>query len=701
MGGKDIKEGARSRKKIVDNLSNPGFLRQRAEDFLSRKPEALRKMPMEDIQKIVHELQVHQVELEMQNEELRNAQTEIEESRSRYADLYDFAPVGYLTLSIKGGVILEANLTAADLLGVPRNSLIKLVFSQFVMPEFLDPYLDHKKRVSEMDGRHTCELKLKKKDGTPFWALLDSIAVKDSSGNLTRIRTVVSDIADRKATEEERLRLAAAVEQAGEAIVITDTQGLIVYVNPIFEQTSGYGKKELLNKDYFEIFAMDGTDKDLKERAQQAMRQGETFSGHTRRRREGGRSLELDISLFSIRDPSGAIINYIILEKDVTTEYMLQEHLRHRQKMEALGTLAGGIAHDFNNILNPIFINTELALLDVPEPTRSSLKMALEAAHRGKELVKQIITFSRQKEQAQKLIKVGPLIREAIKFIRSSLPANIEIRDHIPVDTVPILADSAQIHQVIMNLCSNAAYAMREHGGVLAVTLGEVEVDSTLLARYPDLKPGLYLRLAVSDTGTGMEQEVKERAFDPFFTTKEQGEGAGMGLAVVHGIVKKHGGAVTVYSEVGKGSTFSIYFPVPEGESSPKNVDLTPIPRGKERILIVEDEKAQAISEQNMLERLGYKVTVANTAPEALKTFRENPEDFDLVITDQTMPQLTGADLAKALLLIRPSVPIILCTGFSEVINAEKAKSIGIRETVMKPFSMREMATTIRRVLDQ
>jgi CheY-like chemotaxis protein len=373
------------------------------------------------------------------------------------------------------------------------------------------------------------------------------------------------------------------------------------------------------------------------------------------------------------------------------------------QKMEAIGTLAGGIAHDFNNLLNPIFINTELVLLDAPleERMRQYLQMVLQAAERGRNLVKQIITFSRQKEQERKPLKAEPLIKEALKFLRASLPSTVEIRQNIQRETGFILADPTQIHQVIMNLCSNAAYAMREKGGVLEVSLAEVEVDSDMALRYPDFKPGPYLRLTVTDTGAGMTLEVMDRAFDPFFTTKKPGEGSGMGLSVVHGIVKNYGGTITVYSEVGKGSTFNIFFPRVKAEGSPTDVSPRPLATGEGRVLLVDDEEAQVESVRNMLERMGYRVVAKTDSREALALFRQNPRLFDLVVTDQTMPQMTGVKLAEELLRIRPDLPVILCTGFSETVDANAAKASGICQFLMKPFSVREMAETIRRALEK
>jgi signal transduction histidine kinase/CheY-like chemotaxis protein len=410
---------------------------------------------------------------------------------------------------------------------------------------------------------------------------------------------------------------------------------------------------------------------------------------------------ELNISFSPLKDAAGAISNYLIVERDVTREVRAQQQLRQMQKIEALGTLAGGIAHDFNNILNPIFINTELVLLDpgLDPHARRSLETSLKAAERGRDLVKQIIAFSRQKETEKRPSKVAPVLKEALKFLRASLPATVQIEEDLRAETGYVLADPARIHQVVMNLCNNAAYAMREQGGVLGVSLVEVAVDADMAAHNSDLKPGPYLRLTVADTGTGMKKEIQERAFDPFFTTKKPGEGSGMGLAVVYGIVKDQGGAITVYSEPGKGSAFNVFFPrVWAEESAPPPEAAAPEP-GHERVLLVDDEDIQVETVKRMLERLGYRVTATKDGQVALALFSQDPGAFDLVITDQTMPRLTGLELARKILSIRPGLPIILCTGFSEIIDAKVAQAAGIRRFQMKPFSLREMAETIRSAL--
>ncbi|MBW2004689.1 MAG: PAS domain S-box protein [Deltaproteobacteria bacterium] len=381
----------------------------------------------------------------------------------------------------------------------------------------------------------------------------------------------------------------------------------------------------------------------------------------------------------------------------------LEAQLQQSQKMEAIGTLAGGIAHDFNNILSLIIGYTELTLNDLPEgsPARDNMNKLLTAGDRAKDLVKQILTFSRHTEQEQKPILIQPIAKEALKLLRSTLPTTIEIRQNISSANM-VLADPTQIHQVIMNLCTNAYHAMNEKGGVLEVSLTDIELDSEFTAKHLNTYPGPYLRLTVSDTGHGIEKKVIDRIFEPYYTTKGKSGGTGMGLAVVHGIVKSHGGVITVYSKPDKGSTFNVFLPIIESAEAVEEtkIRLGRIPTGKEQILFIDDEPAIVDIGKEMLEHLGYKVEVRTSPIEALAAFKALSDKFDLIISDMTMPKMTGDELAKELMTIRPDIPIILCTGFSEHMNEEKAKAIGIRKFVMKPFIMREMAEAIRQVLD-
>lgn len=380
----------------------------------------------------------------------------------------------------------------------------------------------------------------------------------------------------------------------------------------------------------------------------------------------------------------------------------MQMELTQSEKFRALGQMSSGVAHDFNNILGAIIGYGELAIYDTQEDlTRQSLEQVLKASNRAKELVRQILTFSRQSKQKKIPIRSDQIVKEALKLLRASLPSIIEIREDIAAAAGIIRADPTQIHQVLLNLCTNAHHAMSETGGVLGITLASVALKDEDVSTLPDIEPGRYVRLSVSDTGHGMDSDTISQIFDPYFTTKEKGVGTGMGLAVVLGITRSHGGAIRVFSELNKGTTFDVFFPVVDTEIQYEGEPLGPLPSGRERILFVDDEDALAELGRQMLERLGYRVTSGINPIQALETFRGNPNNFDLVVTDMTMPGMTGDELARELMKIRPDTPVILCTGFSERITAEKAKEMGIKELAMKPLVMKDLATTIRKALDR
>jgi nitrogen-specific signal transduction histidine kinase/ActR/RegA family two-component response regulator len=388
---------------------------------------------------------------------------------------------------------------------------------------------------------------------------------------------------------------------------------------------------------------------------------------------------------------------------DSTDQKRLESQLRQAQKMEAIGTLAGGIAHDFNNILAAILMYAEMALRDIPEtsPTHGDLEQVVGAAQRARDLVKQILVFSRQREEEKRHpVQLSPMIKETLKLLRASLPSTIEIRQSISRSDDWALADPTQIHQVLLNLCDNAAHAMAEKGGVLEVTLDHVELDRSTLTSHKKLKPGRFLRLGVSDTGHGIAPGNIQRIFDPYFTTKEPGEGTGLGLAVVHGIVERHDGAVMVQSRQGKGSKFEVFFPTIEGSPAVSHHAPRALPGGTERILLVDDEEALLKGRKRTLENLGYQIVATRNGLEALDAFRTQPEGFDLVITDYTKPQMTGLKLAREIMRIRPDMPIILCTGSGTRDVHEQAAATGIREVAVKPFSLRDFAAVIRKVLD-
>lgn len=382
----------------------------------------------------------------------------------------------------------------------------------------------------------------------------------------------------------------------------------------------------------------------------------------------------------------------------------LEAQLRQAQKMEAIGTLAGGIAHDFNNILAAILGYTELAkqkMIPESEPDHC-LVQVLRATYRAKELVRQILAFSRKGEQEMKSMRIQCVVKEALKLLRASLPASIEIQQRIGVDCRPILADPTRIHQIILNLCTNASHAMEAKGGTLSVLLEDTALGEEE-AQAQGLAAGDYVLLVVSDTGHGMGKEVMDHIFEPYFTTKERGKGAGMGLAIVHGLVKASGGKISVASTIGQGTTFRILFPQVRdkaGEEAPQKISVSS-GQGSERIFVIDDEQAIVAMEKIALERLGYQVQLFADSEEALAAFRADPQGCDLVVTDQTMPHLSGMDLAKAFLAIRPDLPIILSTGYSSQASEEDAARIGIRRFIMKPVNIADLAAAIREILDQ
>jgi signal transduction histidine kinase/ActR/RegA family two-component response regulator len=384
-------------------------------------------------------------------------------------------------------------------------------------------------------------------------------------------------------------------------------------------------------------------------------------------------------------------------------QQLAEAQLRQAQKMEALGALSGGIAHDFNNILGIVVGYTQMACLDAPpeSPMRGNLLEVLKAANRAKDLVKQILAFSRQVEEEKQPVPVALLVKEVLKMLRASLPTTIEIRSQVSGSAL-VQSDPTQMHQVLMNLCTNAGHAMREHGGVLEVGVRDVELAAEDIAPQSGLQSGPYVELTVNDTGHGIDPGILDRIFDPFFTTKKVHEGTGLGLAVVHGIVTAHRGAVEVSSRLGEGTSFRVLLPAVTGGLEAEPAEKQTLPTGTERILFVDDEPSLAMVGKQALERLGYRVTFQTSSLAALESFRSQKaeEPFDLLITDMTMPQMTGAELTAALRGLQPDLPVIVCTGFSELLDADKAKAIGLHGYLMKPVVLSELAQLVRKVLD-
>jgi len=513
---------------------------------------------------------------------------------------------------------------------------------------------------------------------------------------------ILNDITERKKIQEDLKRQALAMDNSSDTIVITDTSGIIHYVNPAFKKITGYDNKEVLGKD-LSILKSGVHDAQFYEELWDTISGGEIWSGQfTNKKKDGSEYIE-EATISPVFSKEGEIINYVAVKRDITDRLELEIKLRQSQKMESIGTLAGGIAHDFNNIMAIIVGNTELALDDVPKwnSAHSSLEEIKKASLRAKDIVKQLLSFSRKTDQKLQPIQIASVIKEALQFLRSTIPTTINIHRDIQTTEEMILADPTQINQIIMNLCINASHAMEQTGGDLTVTVEKVFLDNQLFKDYPDLKSGDHVKIIVSDTGPGIDLEIIDQIFDPYFTTKEVGKGSGMGLAVVHGIVKSHGGAIAVDSSLGKGTKFTMFFPLATEKPMVDTKTIQEIPRGNETILFVDDEISIVKMVQRMFERLGYKVETATTPQDALEQFSSNPAHFDLVITDMTMPQMTGVKLSEKLMDIRKDIPIIICTGHSTLVDEEKAKELGLAAYVMKPINMLETAQTIRKVLDR
>jgi PAS domain S-box-containing protein len=507
------------------------------------------------------------------------------------------------------------------------------------------------------------------------------------------------EIKEHREAEEERARLALAIEQGGDCVIITDGKGVVQYMNPASEKVTLYRREEVTGRPFDVLKGGDGSAWD---EMWAALREGQVWTGRVTNRKKDGSAYEVERTMSPIRDNEGAVTNYVSVERDMTRQVGLEAELRQAQKMQAIGTLAGGIAHDFNNILAAVIGFTELAVDDVGENTRAHRHLAQvrKAGYRGRDLVKQMLAFSRQGEHEKKAVQVAPIVAEVGKLMRASLPSTIEIKTTVETDEGIVLADPVQIHQLLINLCTNAGQAMKATKGRLEVRLADFTFADPQAAPHPDMEPDAYVMLSVSDTGSGVDEVIKDRIYEPFFTTG--GPGKGLGLSVVYGIVKGHGGAMTMDSAPGSGSTFTVYLKkLKEAVCREAAVAAAEVgkPSARRCILFVDDEEALVEMGKQMLERLGYEVIAESDSMKALKRFQRNPARFDLVITDQTMPNMTGIELAKKLMSIKKDIPVILCTGFSEVISPETAKSLGIREFVMKPIIRNEMAETIERVI--
>jgi len=498
---------------------------------------------------------------------------------------------------------------------------------------------------------------------------------------------------------EEKFR--GITERLFDVVFTTDREGNLTYLSPSAELSFQYRPEERMGGHF-----LDNVPESEHPRITQLLKkvlEGEDIDiFETEARRKDGSPVRIQVNA-SVLMEDDEIVGTLGVIRDVTRYREIEDQLRQSQKMEAIGTLAGGIAHDFNNILGIIIGNAELTMEDLPKDhtCQENLQEIFKASLRAGDLVSQILTFSRKTESQLQPVRIGPMIKESLKLMRASIPQTIEIRQQISDNVDYINADPNRINQILVNICSNAHHAMGKKGGILEVVLENLELNNETDRSYPNLSPGKYVKLRISDTGQGIEPDIINRIFDPYFTTKKVGEGSGMGLSVVHGIIEDHEGVIQVNSEPGKGTTFTIFFPAIEFIRE-KDVEIRKsLPIGKERILFVDDEEAILTTCGEQLKRLGYQLTTSGNGQKALAEFRKNPHQFDLIITDQTMPKMEGVDLARAVMEIRPNIPVILCSGYSDILNDEELKASGISELLTKPIVKSQLAMVVRKVLDQ
>jgi PAS domain S-box-containing protein len=705
------------------------------ETFLSKTIPAINTLPEEEIRKhiqITFENKNHYFEFrhrlsngEVKDVEIRSAPVYIGENKQaffaivhdiskrkaletarleaekRFKIAFHTSPDAIAIHRLRDGVCVDVNEGFINLTGFKRKEVVEQPGSdiQFwcnleIRSKLIKEILT-KGRVNNLETLFC----LKNKEKRTGLVSARVIHVHNEPHVLTIIRDIENWKKDQEALKESEAKYRTIVDNALVAIYITQDHTL-KFCNQRFAEMFGFANpQEAVGVHVSKIISSrswDMVDQEVRRRENGSKEYSHYFFYGMR---ADGSEFEVEAYGSRINYQGKPAVHGVLI--DVSRQRQLEQQLRQAQKMEAIGTLAGGIAHDFNNILGAIIGYTELSLscISPEERTRDFLNNVLKAADRAKNLVQQILTFSRQHELERKAVRVTLIVKEALHLLRSSLPATIEIRKHICDAQCMVFADPTQIHQVLMNLCTNAAHAMREKGGVLSVSLEEVvmSADDTMDGK---LKAGHYLRLNVVDTGKGIPPAIKERIFEPYFTTKSADEGTGLGLAMVHGIIRGLNGHIEVESEVGTGTTFTAYLPVIKQENVLSSDSLDAIPTGNEKIMFLDDEESLADLGKQMLEQLGYRVVARTSSEEALATFKQDPCWFDLVISDQTMPRMTGKDLAQELVKIRKDIPIIICSGFSEIISQEQAASIGIAAFVMKPLVKKDLATIVRNVLD-
>ena len=636
----------------------------------------------------------------------RSVETALRESDKRYKSLANNLNVGVYRNSVgPKGKFLEANSAIIDMFGYDnRDEFLNVAVSDLYLNP--DSRNEYNRKILENGAVRNEELQLIRKNGTVFTGSVSAVVVKDGKGNVQYYDGIIEDITERKRAEtalresEEKYR--TVLEANPDPVVLSDIEGKVIYFNPAFTRVFGWDLKEQFGKKMDAFVPEEAWQKTAM--MIEKVLVGETFSGiETSRYNKYGKIVPVSISGAVYRDQGGNPVGSVINLRDISGQKKMEAQLQQAQKMEAIGTLAGGIAHDFNNMLVPLVGYSELLKAEMPtdSPLHGYVDEIIHVYERLKDLVRQILTFSRQSDQNLMPIKLQTIVKAALKLLRSSIPTIIDIQQDIGKECGVVIADATQMHQIVMNLATNSYHSMEDTGGQLSISLYQIHLETGESKRL-GLVSGQYAHLTVADTGVGIDEEVLDKIFDPYFTTKEIGKGTGLGLSVVQGIVKSCNGNIHVDSKPGVGTCVHVYLPVVDhkGVAPRTEDDFISIKGGSEKILLVDDEEVIVRIEKEILERLGYSVTTRMGSVDALEAFKANADAFDLVVTDMTMPNMTGVQLAAKLKQIRPDIPIVLCTGFSYQINKEKSQEMGIQGFIMKPVIMKDMASIIRKVLD-
>jgi PAS domain S-box-containing protein len=621
------------------------------------------------------------------------------------------------------GRITRMNATAEQLTGWPLADAASRPLTEvfrIVNAQTRAPAEDPVQRVLATDAivglaNHTALLA---RDG-PEYQIADSAApIRDHAGRTVGVVLVFSDVTQRYLAEQalranaEMLRLRdRALAEISQGVMITDVQGQIIYVNPGFERLTGYCESDALGRTAAFLHG-EATAAGTVAAISAALHAGTGFHGEILNYRKDGSSLWLALDISPLRDDQGVLTGFVGAQRDITDSKQaeaarrgLESQLRESQKMESIGTLAGGIAHDFNNILGAILGNLALARdeIDPQHPAQQSLGQIHTASLRARDLVQQILTFSRRRPQALVVQPVNPILQETLALLRSTLPAKVEVRLELPALPIHVNTDATQMQQVLMNLCTNAWHALSGSGGRIEVGLEERRLDAAAGRALGELPAGRYAHLSVSDSGVGMDEATRARMFEPFFTTKPAGDGTGLGLSVVHGIVTSQQGAIAVTSTVGKGTTVDLYFPVCEPTADHITEAAAPVPgHGHgERVLYVDDDEVMRLVADRLLQRAGLRVVCCATASAALQALAAAPADFDLVVTDFNMPGSSGLDLAREAMRLRPGLPVAIASGYVSNELSHGAAALGIRHILQKQNLFEELVPVVLRILSE